>query len=124
MTYKQPDMFDKAYDQVIGLAIAESKKTPKPDKIPKKSRDECDKLGLKPGSQSHMIASYLHSGGTLTQLDALGKFRCMRLGARILDIKQAIADAGLPWFVHSEIIVPNRNQKRVARYSMEVKPNV
>lgn len=36
-----------------------------------------------------MILSALKSGRSITPLEALRKFNCMRLGARIWDLKQA-----------------------------------
>ena len=38
-------------------------------------------------SQNARILSYLQSGNRLTSLEALEKFGCMRLSARILDLK-------------------------------------
>jgi len=43
-------------------------------------------------SQRAAIARYLKSGKSLTPLEALQKFRCMRLGARIWELKQQGAD--------------------------------
>lgn len=39
-------------------------------------------------SQTDMILEYLLAGNKLTALDALDKFHCFRLGARIWDIRQ------------------------------------
>ena len=39
-------------------------------------------------SQLSQIREYLCSGGTLSPLDALRLFRCMRLAARIADLRQ------------------------------------
>ncbi len=38
-------------------------------------------------SQNTKILAYLENGGKITSLDALKKFGCMRLSARILDLK-------------------------------------
>lgn len=40
-------------------------------------------------SQSQKILAWLQSGNTLTQLDALRMFRCMRLASRISDLRNA-----------------------------------
>lgn len=42
---------------------------------------------LHPDSQAAAILKHLQAGGTITPLLALEKFGCMRLGARILDLK-------------------------------------
>ena len=39
-------------------------------------------------SQNAKIAEYLKQGHSITPLDALNLFGCMRLGARIADIKE------------------------------------
>lgn len=39
-------------------------------------------------SQREAIAKYLKSGKSITPLEALHKFGCMRLGARIWELKQ------------------------------------
>lgn len=40
-------------------------------------------------SQNKMILGYLQRGRSITPLDALDRFHCMRLGARIYDLKQS-----------------------------------
>ena len=40
-------------------------------------------------TQSDMILRYMHENGSITPLDAMREFGCMRLGARIYDLKQA-----------------------------------
>lgn len=40
-------------------------------------------------TQSEKILAWLQSGKTLTQLDALRMFRCMRLASRISDLRNA-----------------------------------
>ena len=39
-------------------------------------------------SQNARIAKYLREGNSITPLDALNLFGCLRLGARIADIKE------------------------------------
>jgi hypothetical protein len=39
-------------------------------------------------SQNQLIRKHLEAGKSLTPLDALYKFGCFRLGARIYDLKQ------------------------------------
>ena len=60
-------------------------------------------------TQTDQILAYLKTGGSLTPLDALDKFGCFRLGARIWDIKRR------GFAIRTEnLIVPGN--KRVARY--------
>ena len=40
-------------------------------------------------TQCERILQYMHENGSITPLDALREFGCMRLGARIYDLKQA-----------------------------------
>ena len=40
-------------------------------------------------SQSAMILNFLESGGSLTPIEALQKFSCFRLAARINDLREA-----------------------------------
>jgi len=40
-------------------------------------------------SQSAMILNFLKSGGSLTPIEALQKFSCFRLAARINDLREA-----------------------------------
>jgi len=40
-------------------------------------------------SQNKQILAYLQRGKSITPLEALDRFGCMRLGARIWDLKQA-----------------------------------
>ena len=40
-------------------------------------------------TQSEMILRYMHENGSITPLDAMREFGCMRLCARIYDLKQA-----------------------------------
>ena len=44
--------------------------------------------GLDIESQKEAILKHLKSGRILTALDALSKFDCMRLGARIYDLRE------------------------------------
>jgi len=41
-------------------------------------------------SQTQRILAYLQDGNTITPLEALRKFSCLRLGARISDISKII----------------------------------
>ena len=38
-------------------------------------------------SQNQQILNHLQTGGTLTPLEALGKYDCFRLGARVNDLR-------------------------------------
>lgn len=40
-------------------------------------------------SQEQQILAYLMEGRTLTALEALDKFQCFRLGARVFDLRKA-----------------------------------
>lgn len=43
---------------------------------------------IRDGSQEGRILAYLATGAELTPLDALSRFGCMRLGARIYALRQ------------------------------------
>jgi hypothetical protein len=60
-------------------------------------------------TQSDQILAHLKGGGTLTPLEALDKFGCFRLGARIWDLKQEGHDI-------QAARVDVGNGKKVARY--------
>ena len=62
-------------------------------------------------SQCKAILKHLKDGYKITQLDALRKFGCMRLGARIYDLKQR----GIP--VVKEMI--KRGSKSFAQYYIQ-----
>lgn len=61
-------------------------------------------------SQTTRIAAHLMLGKPLTPLEALSRFGCFRLAARIKDLKRE----GLP--IRTEIL--NRGGKRYAQYSL------
>ena len=60
-------------------------------------------------SQTQKILTHLKSGKTLTAMQALKKFDCMRLAARIEDLREA-------YIITTEMI--KRNGKRYARYKL------
>lgn len=63
-------------------------------------------------SQREAIGKHLKSGKSLTALEALHKFRCLRLGARVWELKQE----GMP-IIKRMIQVGRRGEaKRIARY--------
>lgn len=64
-------------------------------------------------SQNQAIREYLEAGHSITPLEALNKFNCFRLGARIADLKKL----GLR-IVASTIKDPNTG-KRYANYALE-----
>ena len=64
-------------------------------------------------SQNKQILTYLEKGKKLTPLDALNKFGCFRLSARILDLRKEGYD------IISENIT--KKGKTFAQYSMEGK---
>ena len=63
-------------------------------------------------SQTKQIADYLNKGKKLTPIDALTKFGCFRLAARIADLRN-----------NGMIIVTNTikldNKRQVAQYSIK-----
>jgi hypothetical protein len=61
-------------------------------------------------SQNLQIRKHLESGKTITPLEALRMYGCLRLGARICDLRQD----GLP--VKTEI--KRNGKKRFAEYSL------
>lgn len=66
-------------------------------------------------TQTLRILSYMQGGGSLTGLEALQLFGCMRLGARILDIKKAGFTVEDTWELHRN---ENGEYKRVKRYRL------
>ena len=62
-------------------------------------------------SQEQQILQYMSSGNPLTPIQALDKFGCFRLAARVKDLR----DAGHT--IYTEQV--NKNGKRFARYRME-----
>ena len=65
---------------------------------------------MKTESQTALIKGWLLNGHSLTTLEALTMFRCFRLAARIVNLK----NDGMP--ILTEII--DIDGKRVARYSL------
>lgn len=61
-------------------------------------------------NQSQEILAYLQSGRSLTPLEALDKFGCFRLGARVWDLEQK------GYKIKTEFIT--ENGKTFARYSI------
>jgi hypothetical protein len=62
-------------------------------------------------TQANRILRYLEAGNRLTALEALERFQCLRLAARIHELR----DAG--WQIE-ERTVETRSGKRVAQYSL------
>jgi hypothetical protein len=60
-------------------------------------------------SQNQKIANYLNKGRKLTPIDALNKFGCFRLAARIADLR----NQGLNI---ETTIIKLKNNKQVAQY--------
>ena len=81
--------------------------------------DVCDnrhsaKVGVrrhKSPAQASRILAYLQQGMSLTPLQALDQFGCMRLAARIHELRQA-------GHVIEETTIVTGNGKRVAQYSL------
>lgn len=66
---------------------------------------------MKP-SQTDQILTHLQSGGSITPLEALERFGCLRLGARILDLRNA------GHCISSELVNNQYTGKRYARYTL------
>jgi len=66
-------------------------------------------------SQYTAILSHLKKGGTLTALDALKKFSCFRLSARILEMRR---DGHSIRSVFVEKVKPDGSIKRFKKYSL------
>ena len=60
-------------------------------------------------SQEKQILNYLRAGNSLTPLEALHKFGCFRLGARIWDLR------------HSGYNIINEGEENYAKYRLEIK---
>lgn len=71
---------------------------------------------VKKMSQTDLILEYLLNGGKLTALDALDKFGCFRLGARIWDIRS------MGYEVDKQTIV-TPGGARIAVYSIKEEQN-
>ena len=62
-------------------------------------------------TQTTRIANYLQKGKTLTPIEALNKFGCFRLAARIADLRN-------DGMLIKTTIVKLKNKKQVAQYSL------
>ena len=62
-------------------------------------------------SQNAMILNFLESGGSLTPIEALEKFQCFRLAARMNDLRKK------GYVIQTEILKDD-NGKSYASYSM------
>lgn len=68
-------------------------------------------------SQSDMILAYMREHGSITPLEALEKIGCMRLGARIYELKRSGHE------IHSERVRrlnKHGETKNFAKYTLEV----
>lgn len=63
-------------------------------------------------SQTSQILEFMRAGNAITPLDALRLFGCMRLGARIYDLKQ---DGHV---INTLIVKDGASGARYARYSL------
>ena len=72
--------------------------------------EQYEKDPIRTESQGKQILKYLQEGHSLTPLDALKKFGCFRLGARIWDLK----DKG--YNIRTDII--KLGKSRVASYTL------
>lgn len=67
-------------------------------------------------TQCNMIAAWLRGGNTITSLDALNKFGCMRLASRICDLR----DRGMNICTRR---IKTSTGKIVTEYSLECEEN-
>ena len=63
-------------------------------------------------SQNKQIADYLNKGKKLTPIDALNKFGCLRLAARIADLR----NEGMNIVTKT---IKLENKKQIAQYSVK-----
>ena len=63
-------------------------------------------------TQSKQILDYMQRGNSITPLEALNLFGCMRLGARIYDLSQA------GHIIHREMVHDGKTGKRYASYRL------
>ena len=63
-------------------------------------------------SQNKQIADYLNKGKKLTPIDALNKFGCFRLAARIADLR----NEGMSIVTNT---IKLENKKQIAQYSVK-----
>ena len=63
-------------------------------------------------SQNKQIADYLNKGKKLTTIDALNKFGCFRLAARIADLR----NEGMNIVTNT---IKLENKKQIAQYSIK-----
>lgn len=63
-------------------------------------------------AQTRMILDHLKQHRSITPLDALKKYGCFRLGARIYDLRAAGHQ------IHTKMIEVGRAKKRVASYRL------
>ena len=63
-------------------------------------------------SQNKQIADYLNKGKKLTPIDALNKFGCLRLAARIADLR----NEGMNIVTRT---IKLENKKQIAQYSVK-----
>jgi len=63
-------------------------------------------------SQNKQIADYLNKGKKLTPIDALNKFGCLRLAARIADLR----NEGMNIVTNT---IKLENKKQIAQYSVK-----
>jgi hypothetical protein len=68
-------------------------------------------LKLTTMSQTTQIANYLNKGRKLTPIDALNKFGCFRLAARISDLRNDGMNI-------KTTIIKLKNKKQIAQYSI------
>ncbi|MER9652512.1 helix-turn-helix domain-containing protein [Mesorhizobium sp. M0152] len=66
-----------------------------------------------PQSQNDLILEHLSVLGTITPLEALKDYGCLRLGARIHDLK------GRGYAIDTDLIEVGDDGKRVAQYSLK-----
>ena len=64
-------------------------------------------------AQKKAILDYMMQGHSITPIEALEKFRCLRLGARIWELKHKDG-----YIVYTDMVKDPKTGKRYAQYSM------
>ena len=66
-------------------------------------------------TQNEMVLRYMREYGSITPWEAMREFGCMRLGARIYDLKRMGVDINTETVTHKNLF---GNTVRFARYSV------
>ena len=102
----------QSFYEMLGTFMKPIEKTYDMKPIEKTMDDAIKRLEeLRPQSQTKAIAKHLLNGNSITPIDALNKFGCFRLSARISDLRNAGFD------IETEMIY--QDGKRFANYYLK-----